>query len=145
MLGAQAQVALRRGHDAAAEALRDLFQELLLDESALRRVGALMAGTDIRYPPADPNAHPLTGTFAPDLVAELMQAARPLFLDLADRPDLREIAAPWQPRVEIRMAENAERPADAILIRPDAYIAWAGTSDDPAGLREALFAWFGTP
>jgi hypothetical protein len=155
MLGAQAQVALRRGHDAAADALRELFQELLLDEAPLRRLGALMAGTDIRYPPADPSAHPLTGTFAPDLVlridqgatsvAELMRAARPVLLDLADRSDLREIAAPWQPRIDIRVAETDDRPADAILIRPDAYIAWAGTSDDPAGLREALSAWFGTP
>jgi 2-polyprenyl-6-methoxyphenol hydroxylase-like FAD-dependent oxidoreductase len=145
MLGAQAQVALRRGHDAAAEALRDLFQELLLDEPTLRRVGALMAGTDIRYPPADPGVHPLTGTFAPDLAAELMQAPRPVVLDLADRPDLREIAAPWQPRVEIHIAETDDRPADAILIRPDAYIAWAGSSDDSGGLREALSAWFGTP
>ena len=155
MLGAQAQVALRRGHDAAADALRELFQELLLDEAPLRRLGALMAGTDIRYPPADPSAHPLTGTFAPDLVlrtdqgatsvAELMQAAQPVLLDLADRPDLREIAAPWQPRIDIRMAETDDRPADAILIRPDAYIAWAGTSDDPTGLREALSGWFGTP
>ena len=43
------------------------------------------------------------------------------------------------------MAETDDRPADAILIRPDAYIAWAGGSDDPAGLREALSGWFGTP
>jgi 2-polyprenyl-6-methoxyphenol hydroxylase-like FAD-dependent oxidoreductase len=162
MLNAQAQVALRRGHDAAAEALRELFQELLVDEQPLRRIGALMAGTDIRYLPSDPIAdhHALTGTFAPDLVlhtdqgttsvAELMHTARPVFLDLADRPDLREIAAHWQPRIDIHTAEADDPPADAILIRPDAHIAWAAAIDDPTdtaalGLREALSRWFGTP
>ena len=42
------------------------------------------------------------------------------------------------------------RPADALLIRPDAHIAWAATIDEPAdtaapALREALSGWFGTP
>ena len=67
MLHAQAQVAIRRGHDPAAEALRELFQELLADEQPLRRFGALMAGTDIRYPMPGADDHALTGTFAPDL------------------------------------------------------------------------------
>ena len=160
MLNAQAQVALRRGHDPAAEALREVFQELLVDEQPLRRIGALMAGTDIRYPPPGPDHHALTGTFAPDLtlhtdqgttsVAELMHTARPVFLDLADRRDLCEIARHWQPRIDIHTAETDDRPADAILIRPDAHIAWAAAIDDPTdtaalGLREALSGWFGTP
>ena len=42
------------------------------------------------------------------------------------------------------------RPADALLIRPDAHIAWAATVDEPTdtaapALREALSRWFGTP
>jgi len=41
----RAQVALRRGHDPAAEALREIFQELLADEPALRRMAAMVAGT----------------------------------------------------------------------------------------------------
>ena len=82
MLHAQAQVAIRRGHDAAAVALRELFQELLVDEQPLRRLGGLMAGSDIRYPFPGHDHHALIGTFAPDLalhtdggatsVAELM-------------------------------------------------------------------------
>ena len=161
MLNTQAQVALRRGHDPAAAALRELFQELLVDEPPLQRIGALMAGTDIRYPLRRPtDHHALTGTFAPDLalhtdqgatsVAQLLHAARPVFLDLADRPDLREAARDWQPRIDIHTAETDHRPADALLIRPDAYIAWAATIDEPtdtapAALREALRDWFGTP
>lgn len=50
LLQTRAQVALRRGHDPAAEALRELFRELLVDEQPLRRMGALLAGTDTRYP-----------------------------------------------------------------------------------------------
>jgi 2-polyprenyl-6-methoxyphenol hydroxylase-like FAD-dependent oxidoreductase len=42
-LQTRAQVALRRGHDQAAEALREVFRELLVDEQPLHRVGALVA------------------------------------------------------------------------------------------------------
>jgi hypothetical protein len=160
LLQTQAQVALRRGHDPAAEALREVFEELLVDEQPLRRIGALIAGADIRYALPNPNRHPLTGAFAPNLtlhtdqgttdVAELTRTARPVLLDLADRPDLRETARNWQHRVDIHTAETDHRPADALLIRPDAHIAWAATTDEPAGtavpaLREALSCWFGPP
>ncbi|WP_245720919.1 FAD-dependent monooxygenase [Nocardia pseudovaccinii] len=160
LLHTRAQVALRRGQDPAAEALRQVFQELLLDEQPLRRVGALIAGTDIRYPLPNPNEHPLTGAFAPDLtlhtdegatsVAELMHTARPILLILADRPELREIARDWQHRVEIHTAATDHRPADALLIRPDAHIAWVAGVGEPIDtaaptLREALAGWFGAP
>ncbi|WP_308163390.1 FAD-dependent monooxygenase [Nocardia alni] len=156
MLHTQAQVALRRGHDPAAQALRDLLQELLLDEQPARRIGAFISGADIRYPM--PDHHPLTGTFAPDLtlhtdhgttsLAKLMHPARPILLDLTDRPDLREIAQGWHDRIDIHTATTDHHPqADALLIRPDAHIAWAATADEPAAptLREALSYWFGSP
>jgi 2-polyprenyl-6-methoxyphenol hydroxylase-like FAD-dependent oxidoreductase len=160
LLHTRAQVALRRGHDPAAEALRELFQELLADEQPLRRMGALLAGADIRYPMPGSDHHPSAGAFAPDLtlhtdqgmtsVAELMHTARPIFLDLADRPDLRRIVQKWPHRVDIHTAKTDDRPADALLIRPDAHIAWAATTDEPAGtaapsLGEALANWFGAP
>ncbi len=157
MLQTQAQVALRRGQDPAAEALRKLFQDLIVGEP-LRRLGAMIAGADIRYPMPGPGQHPLAGTFAPDLtlhtgqgttsVAELMYPARPILLDLADRPELRETARDWQHRIDVRTATTDHRPADALLIRPDAHIAWAASTGEPAGiatpaLREALWSWFG--
>jgi hypothetical protein len=160
LLHTQAQVALRRGHDPAADALRELFQELLVDEQPLRRIGALIAGSDIRYPLPGHDHHALIGSFAPDLalhtdrgatsVAELMHTARPILLDLADRADLRETALDWRHRVDIPTADTDDRPADALLIRPDAHIAWAATVDEPTdtaapALREALSDWFGTP
>jgi 2-polyprenyl-6-methoxyphenol hydroxylase-like FAD-dependent oxidoreductase len=160
MLQTQAQAALRRGYDPAADALRELFAELLSDEQPLRRLGSMIAATDLRYPLPNPSQHPLAGVFAPDLtlhtgqgttsVAELMRTARPVLLDLADRHDLREAAQDWRHRIDIRTAKTDRRPADALLIRPDAYIAWAAAVDEPADaatpeLRDALVAWFGTP
>ena len=160
LLHTRAQVALRRGHDPAAEALRELFQELLVDEQPARRIAALIAGSDIRYPPPGPDRHALTGTFAPDLtlhtdqgttsVAALMHAARPVLLDLADRADLRATARDWQHRIDIHTVAADHRPADALLIRPDAHIAWAATIDEPhddaaPALRDALSGWFGAP
>jgi 2-polyprenyl-6-methoxyphenol hydroxylase-like FAD-dependent oxidoreductase len=160
MLQTQAQVALRRGDDSAAQALRELFLELLADEQPSRRMGALISGADTRYPMPGPSQHALAGTFAPNLtlhtergrasVAELMRPARPVLLDLADRADLRETARDWRHRVSIHTAETDHRPADALLIRPDAHIAWAAATGEhvdtaaPA-LREALSCWFGTP
>ncbi|WP_433593155.1 FAD-dependent monooxygenase [Nocardia sp. CA-145437] len=105
-----------------------------------------------------PETHPLTGTFAPNLtlhtdpdiitVAELMHTSRPVLLDFTDRPELREIAERRPLRVDIITAKTDNPPADALLIRPDAYIAWAADSTEPAetatsGLHRALSTWFG--
>jgi hypothetical protein len=81
-------------------------------------------------------------------VAELMHAARPVLLDLADRRDLRETARDWGHRIDIHTAKADHPPGDALLIRPDAHVAWAATIDEPAdtatpALREALSYWFG--
>jgi 2-polyprenyl-6-methoxyphenol hydroxylase-like FAD-dependent oxidoreductase len=178
MLHAQAQVALRRGQDPAADALRDLFQELCADEQPLRRVAALVAGSDVHHPVPEPGQHPLTGVFLSDrhlpsgasasdrdaspsasgrsplaggsspvdAFTASMRSARPVLLDLADRADLREAAEPWADRVDIRSAMADQPPADALLIRPDAHVAWAaGSEGKPAGLQDALTRWFGPP
>ncbi|NUS00981.1 MAG: FAD-binding monooxygenase, partial [Nonomuraea sp.] len=76
--------------------------------------------------------------------------ARPVLLDLAGRPELRELAQEWRDRVDVRTAKTDERPADVLLIRPDAHIAWAATVGEPdvtasTALREALSHWFGAP
>jgi 2-polyprenyl-6-methoxyphenol hydroxylase-like FAD-dependent oxidoreductase len=159
MLQTQAQVALRRGQDPAAEALRELFLELTVDEQPLRRIGNLIAGNDIRYPIRGSDQDALIGAFAPNLtvqtadgtssVAQLMHSARPVLIDLAGRSDLSEIALNWQDRIEIHTGKTDHRPADAIFIRPDACIAWVATIDESTAaaaprLREALSCWLGT-
>lgn len=66
------------------------------------------------------------------------------------RSDLLEATRGWEGRADIRTARSDDRPAEALLIRPDAYTAWAATAGEPADaagptLREALFHWFGAP
>ncbi len=80
----------------------------------------------------------------------MLRTGRPVFLDLADHADLRELAGEWDGRVDVVSATLDERPADALLIRPDARIAWAAAVDAPGqtavpALREALTTWFGAP
>jgi len=160
LMQTQAQAALRREDDPSIRALRDLLRELTAYDQPLRHLGELIAGTDIRYWGSDPTEHALSGTFVPDLtlysgqgttsVAALMHAARPLLLDLADRSDVREVAQRWQHHVDIHTFKTDDRPADAMLIRPDGHIAWAATIDELAltaarSLREALLRWFGSP
>ena len=140
-------------------ALRELFTELLRDQSTLRRITNLMAGADVRYgtPTAGP-AHAMAGQWMPDIalhtaqgstrIAELLRAARPILLTLTGRTDLAEMARDWSGRVDVITATTAEPPAEAILIRPDGYVAWAaatGTTAPADGLRAALQTWFGAP
>ncbi|WP_305784662.1 FAD-dependent monooxygenase [Symbioplanes lichenis] len=125
LLHTQAQVALRRGLDPAADALREIFQELVADEQPLRRMGALLAG-DVRYP--GPGTHPLAGTFWPGEPG-LLREGRPVLL--GPEPVLAE-AAEWKDRVDLRPSDRA------VLLRPDGHVAWA----DGPGLREALAYWF---
>lgn len=128
-------------------AVREIFGELLDEDVVRRRIAELLAGADVRYDlPAAP--HPLLGRWMPDLplradgatrVAELMRRGRPLLLDFAG--NLGAVAEPWRNRVDRVQAEAARPPAEAVLIRPDGYVAWAGGE----GLEDALTTWFGSP
>lgn len=56
-----------------------------------------------------------------------MHPARPVFLGLTGRPELREIAGGGAHREDIHTVGTDHRPADVTLIRADAPIAWACT------------------
>jgi len=125
-------------------ALRELFDELLGDRENVRRVAELMSGADVAYAGGP---HPLTGRWMPDLalssgtVAGLLHGGRPVLLTLAGGAGHAETAGPWTGRIDVVAATAADAPAEAVLIRPDGYVAWAGGE----GLEEALRAWFGAP
>lgn len=159
LLQTQAQVALRRGHDDAADALRTVVGELLRDEQPQRRLAALIAGADVRYATPGDLPHPLVGAFVPDLplrdgdaFARALCAARAVLLVLADDgcPELADLATGWAGRVDVVRAACDDRPADALLVRPDAHVAWAadvgrGAERAVPALRAALGRWFGAP
>ncbi|RCG13599.1 FAD-dependent oxidoreductase [Streptomyces reniochalinae] len=158
-----------------AAALRELFAELVSHDAALRHIAELIHGSDIRHGQygehradgqhgegADADAHPLVGRLVPDLsfdaesggpsgVAELLAEGRPVLLDLAGRTAVAEAGSRWAKRVEPVAARCAgAAPADALLIRPDGWVAWApvpGETDAAvrAGLTRALRFWFGSP
>jgi hypothetical protein len=160
ILSTRAQRALA-AREPGAEALRAVFGELLEYGDPLRHIGEMLQGSDIRYGRATdpPTPHPLLGRFAPDLrletddgatrVAELMRPARPLLLDLTPDAALAGVAAEWRNRVGVVTARSAVPSAPAgLLIRPDAYVAWAaepGLPHPAAGLHDALCGWFGPP
>jgi 2-polyprenyl-6-methoxyphenol hydroxylase-like FAD-dependent oxidoreductase len=146
----------------AADALRELFGELLRYPEPLRHVGEIIQGSDVRYPMpgGDGPSHPLVGRLAPDLrletgggqgrtrVAELMRAARGVLLDFTKSSAVASSAAGGSDLVSVLAARclTQPAPADALLIRPDGYVAWAAGPDAPepaAGLNEALRTWFG--
>ncbi|MFF7883401.1 FAD-dependent monooxygenase [Streptomyces sp. NPDC020794] len=113
--------------------------------------------------------HPLLGRRLPDAwlesaergarrrTTELLRTGRGLLLSLDGdgAPALRATAAPWSDRI----AFVADRPAadgplpigQALLVRPDGYVAWAGSDSGQAGqagqagLAQALTRWFGAP
>jgi 2-polyprenyl-6-methoxyphenol hydroxylase-like FAD-dependent oxidoreductase len=137
-------------------ALRELFEELLRDRNNVRHIAQLMAGADIHYDMRASGSHPMVGRWMPDLVlhngnrvAELLHAARPVLLDLAGRGELVDAAKDWSDRVDVVTSPVVdERPAEAVLIRPDGYVAWATGSATPQAaeeLRHTFQTWFGAP
>jgi 2-polyprenyl-6-methoxyphenol hydroxylase-like FAD-dependent oxidoreductase len=144
-------------------ALRKLFGELLEYELNLSHIGKMLAGADICYDmdTGGTEPHPLVGRWAPDLplltangktrVAELMHEAKPVLLDFTEGAALSKVAKSWKGRVNAVAASSDRQPApaDALLIRPDGYVAWAASADgdpahDCAKLHHALAAWCGS-
>lgn len=154
-----AQVALSEPDD-RHQALRETVADLLHVDEARRRMAGMLSGLDIRYDLGD--GHPLVGRRMTDLdldtddgstrVSTLLHGARPILLDLG-RSGGFDIA-PWTGRVvmvEGRYDDAWELPVigevpapDAVLVRPDGYVAWVGELTDPA-LPDVLDTWFGGP
>ena len=125
-------------------ALHTLFEELLASPDNIQHIANTMSGNDVRYEQAE---NPLVGRLIPELsvtttagvvrLTELLRTGRPLLLDLAGVGD---VAAGWRDRVDVVAGTHPDHPA--LLIRPDGFVAWAGTT--PTGLAETLIRWFGS-
>jgi 2-polyprenyl-6-methoxyphenol hydroxylase-like FAD-dependent oxidoreductase len=152
-----AQVALA-GTDPRHQALRDTMVELLGMDEPRKRIAAMLSGLDVHYDLGE--GHPLLGRRMPDLdldtadgptrVFTLLHDARPLLLNLGE-PGGIEISS-WANRVRLVDAKHYgtwELPVlgeiaspQAVLIRPDGHVAWAGDITDQE-LSQALATWFG--
>ncbi|MGY1499468.1 aromatic-ring hydroxylase C-terminal domain-containing protein [Streptomyces sp. QTS52] len=145
----------REAPGADVTALREVLGDLLAAPSATRRIAAMMSGSDVVHPSAATGGHPSTGRWVADLrvnaegglraaggagAPRQADAAVPARgghagghgLTLVDRVDLLTVtAAPGAP------------PREMVLVRPDGYVAWAGT--EPAELTAAPRTWFGPP
>ncbi|ROQ26248.1 3-(3-hydroxy-phenyl)propionate hydroxylase [Streptomyces sp. PanSC19] len=148
----RAQTALWRV-DAHTSALREVLGDLVGIDRVRLRLAGMTTATDIRYPMEGTGE--LLGRRVPDLaldrgrVYDLLHSARAVLLDLAGHPSLDAVAAGWADRVDLvraRPAEGSDPGADAVLIRPDGYVAWitrTGGRPDPDALRTGLTRWFG--
>ena len=154
-----ASVALR-GRDDRHEALAETVAELLRMEEPRKRFGGFLSGLDVHYDLGE--GHPLLGRRMPDLdldtadgplrVYELLHRARPALLNLGE-PGAYDIT-PWVDRVQTVDTHylgkwelpvlGAVKAPEAVLIRPDGYVAWVGDHTQ-VGLEEALTTWFGPP
>ncbi|MGA5563058.1 FAD-dependent monooxygenase [Streptomyces platensis] len=124
--------------DPDAVVVRELLADLLTTPEANRRVAAMIAGTDIRYPMPGVPDHPLLGARAPGVRLPAGRGAL-----LADAPSAVAAAAEgWADRVDHGPAADG---GEALLVRPDGYVCWAGRDEDADGLRAALARWFGAP
>jgi 3-(3-hydroxy-phenyl)propionate hydroxylase len=154
-----AHVALQRT-DERTEALGETVSEMLKIDQVRRYMAADLSGLDIRYGSGE--GHLLIGRRMPDLDLDfgtetrrlftLLHDAWPLLLNLGD-PKTIDVGG-WGNRVrtvDAQCSEHWEVPVvgavtapNAVLIRPDGYVAWAGDPTVPE-LTDALGFWFGPP
>ncbi|MFI6389976.1 FAD-dependent oxidoreductase [Nonomuraea sp. NPDC050540] len=142
LLQTRAQAALDRLGQEEGEALRTLLTEVFAYEQPLRHMAALLHGSDLPYGTA---AHPLAGRLLPGLrlttdagerrLAASMRRGRPVLLDLGCEARLGDDAHSW---IDVVRARCDDAPADALLVRPDGIVAWAGSD----GLATAAEEWF---
>ena len=157
---ALAQTALTTRSGPRTDALRGTMSELLKMDEPRKWIAGMMSSLDVRYDLGE--GHPLLGRRMPDLdvvtadgplrVFTLLHHARPVLLNLGE-PGGFDITG-WADRIQFVEAEykgtwelpvlGAVGAPDAVLVRPDGYVAWVGDSNQP-GLPNALTTWFGQP
>ncbi|MFJ9567899.1 FAD-dependent monooxygenase [Streptomyces fuscichromogenes] len=134
--------------------VRELVTELLRFPEVNRYLLELSTGLDVRYAPEGAPAltgrrlpHvPLEGAGGATCVPALLSTGRGLFLDLggAGAAVAPAVAGRAERLTAVAVKPSAQIPAEAVLLRPDGHVAWAGSAAaDAEGLAAAVNAWFG--
>ncbi|MFK4227982.1 hypothetical protein ACI2LP_33720, partial [Streptomyces sp. NPDC019890] len=150
----RAQLSLMRS-DITLDPLRDLFASILDVEEANRRIGMLISAQDTVYDsPGASSSSQWEGRFLQNYritvgdpgrqatdtdVVALLHSGRPLLLLQEGLGALRKTAGRWSPTVRT-VTFRSGLPCEALLVRPDGYVAWASDGGD---LTQALGHWFG--
>jgi 2-polyprenyl-6-methoxyphenol hydroxylase-like FAD-dependent oxidoreductase len=117
-------------------------------EAIRKHPRGLVSGVSISYPPHGTGPHPLAGHRAADAelptgrLYEELRAGR--FLLVSDDPAVTAAAGGWDGRVTARTAVLPAGLPRTVLVRPDAYVAWASDGRvRPDEVRRVLADWCG--
>ncbi|MCP2260638.1 bifunctional hydroxylase/dehydrase [Streptoalloteichus tenebrarius] len=137
------------------EPLRAVLREIFRFDEVNRHLTNMISALDLRYE-VGAGSHPLLGRRMPRRALStsdgetdtfrLLHVARGVLLDLSDDAELGAVAEGWADRVDVVRASAPELPGvDAVLVRPDGYVAWAAPDAEGERLDVALGRWFGPP
>ncbi|MFI1366488.1 FAD-dependent monooxygenase [Streptomyces griseochromogenes] len=135
-------VIMNPARDEEVNEVRDLMTHLLRLPDTNRHVSGMMSGLDIQYPGLGPRMIDLdlTTEDGPTRASRLMHSGRGLLLSLDGRQRSVGARSDRVDHVTAKTDEDVEG-AEALLIRPDGYVAWSGSDGTP--LETALARWFG--
>lgn len=143
--------------DVDMDPVRSVVAGLVAYKDAAGYLAGMLSGLGIRYD-MGPGGHPLLGMRMPPdreltlpdgsstRIADLLRAARGVLITTSGSGEAGRLAEGWADRIEIisgTWATGHEPAMDAVLIRPDGYVAWTSPGTD-GHLADALGRWFGT-
>ncbi|SMD25749.1 FAD-dependent monooxygenase [Kibdelosporangium aridum] len=136
--------------------VRGVMAELMSHKGAAEHLAGMLSGLGIRYD-MGPCDHPLLGKRMPPdhkltladgtrtRVADLLHSAQGLLITTND--EYGQTAQGWTDRIKVVASTTAVAPdpaLEAVLVRPDGYIAWTSAAGPANNLTTALNRWFGT-
>ncbi|HEY0167787.1 MAG TPA: FAD-dependent monooxygenase [Jatrophihabitans sp.] len=154
---AQGQLFLRGPE---VDPLRKILAGLIQIPEVARILGRSVSGLDVRYDMGIPDAPSIVGRRLPPagmqlkgqtsgVLSSLQKAHGVLLASAATVAHAQEAVVAWSDRVSVLpvVPEPTDDPdlsgVDALLVRPDGYVAWA--SPGAGTLESALRRWFGDP
>ena len=145
----RAQAAIMRP-DPHGRALERILRDLIDTPDGATCFAGQLWGTMLTYDLG--GGHPLVGRSAPDFafddgttLAVLMREGTGVLVDFGGTASLRGVAAAWGDRLRhVACGARDELGLNALLVRPDGFVAWACDEPPAAGdVEAAVTRWFG--